>query len=459
MELLSRLARYGALALAAFVILGAGIARAAGEGVFRPETFTLDNGMQVVVVSNHRVPVVTHMAWYKVGSADEEPGKSGIAHFLEHLMFKGTKNLAPGEFSATVSRNGGRENAFTSLDYTGYFQTVAKDRLEIVMRMEADRMSNLTLSEEVVEPERLVILEERRQRTDNSPGAVLREHVSASLYLNHPYQRPVIGWEHEIRALTVEDILAFYRQWYAPNNAVLVVAGDITAEEVRPLAEKYYGVIPRGPDIVRARPQEPPQKAERRVIHRDPKVGQPALSRHYLAPSYTTGASEHAYALQVGAELLGGGSTSLLYRELVIERKLAVAAGAYYGPDGLGPGTFVAYASPRPEVSMEDLEAAISELLDTVAEDGFAAEEIERAKKRIAASAVYARDSLRAGARVLGSALTSGRTIEDVESWPDRIAEVTTEQVKAAMRHVLDENRSVTALLLPEESSEEQAQL
>ena len=212
-------------------------------GVFNPETFTLKNGMQVVLVKNHRVPVVTHMVWYKVGSADEGPGETGIAHFLEHLMFKGTKTRKPGEFSAIVARNGGQENAFTSTDYTAYYQTIAKERLELVMEMEADRMTNLVITDQEVEPERLVVLEERRSRIDNRPGSILSEHINSALYLNHPYRNPVIGWEHDIKGLTINRILAFYKKWYAPNNAILVVAGDVTLNVLKPLAEKYYGNI------------------------------------------------------------------------------------------------------------------------------------------------------------------------------------------------------------------------
>ena len=223
----------------------------ARAGVFNPTTFTLKNGMQVVIVENHRVPVVAHMVWYRVGSADEGPGETGIAHFLEHLMFKGTKKRKPGEFSQIVARNGGQENAFTSTDYTAHFQTIAADRLEMVMEMEADRMTNLVITEKEVEPERLVVLEERRSRVDNNPGAILGEHINGALFLNHPYRNPVIGWEHDIKALDIKRILAFYKRWYAPNNAILVVAGAITAEQVRPLAKKYYGKIPAQPPVVR----------------------------------------------------------------------------------------------------------------------------------------------------------------------------------------------------------------
>ena len=299
--------------------VAAGLTVFGGEGkaaVFDPETFTLDNGMQVVVVTNRRAPVVSHHVWYRIGSADSPQGKSGLPHFLEHLMFKGTESLASGEFSRIVARNGGNENAFTGPDYTGYFQTIAKDRLELVMRMEADRMTNLVLDEEETLLERDVILEERSQRTDNDPGSRLSEQINAAQYLHHPYRLPIIGWRHEIESYSREDALDFYRTWYAPNNAILIVAGDIDAAELRPLAERYYGVIPAREIPERVRVQEPPQPAPRDVQLADPRVRQPSWVRSYLAPSFEHGASEHAYPLEVLAEILGGTSTSRLYRIL-----------------------------------------------------------------------------------------------------------------------------------------------
>ena len=422
----------------------------ADAGIFNPETFVLDNGMQVVVVPNHRVPVVTHMVWYKVGSADEGPGESGIAHFLEHLMFKGTPNYPGASFSNIVAQNGGQQNAFTSYDYTAYHQTVAKDRLELMMELEADRMTNLVLSEEDVSTERQVVIEERRSRVDNSPGARLREQLNAVLYLNHPYRNPVIGWHHEIAGLDYDRIIAFYRKWYAPNNAILVVAGDITAEELRPLAEKYYGVIPRADTPPRDWLEEPPQQAPRQIELSDPRVRQPSWQRTYVAPSYLYGSSEHIDALQIMAEVLGGGSTSRLYRSMVIDRKLAVSAGAYYNPENRGPGSFVVYASPAPGVSMEEVAAAVDAEIARMMVDGVTDEELKRAVDGMKASAVFARDSLSTGARVLGSALAAGQDIATVETWTDRIAAVTPEQIVAASGSVFDERWSVTARLLPE---------
>ncbi len=417
--------------------------------VFNPETFTLDNGMQVVVVTNRRAPVVSHHVWYKVGSADSPAGKSGLAHFLEHLMFKGTAHLESGEFSRIVARNGGNENAFTGPDYTGYFQTIAKDRLETVMRMEADRMTNLRLEPDEVLTERDVVLEERSMRVDNDPGARLGELVNATQYLNHPYRLPVIGWRHEMASYTREDALAFYRTWYAPNNAVLIVAGDVDAAELRPLAEKYYGAIPARPVPERQRLGEPPQDAPREVDLSDPRVQQPSLIRSYLAPSLNAGASEHAYALEVLAEILGGTSTSRLYRALVIDQKLATSAGAYYRGTALDLATFRVYASPRPGVSLDQLEAALDAELARLKSEPITAAEIGRATSRMVAEAVYARDSLSSAVRSFGAALATGGTVEDVEAWPERIGAVTPEQVHAAAAHVLDLDGSVTGRLHP----------
>ncbi|HEC14284.1 MAG TPA: insulinase family protein, partial [Rhodospirillales bacterium] len=392
--------------------------------------------------------------WYRVGSADEEPGKTGAAHLLEHLMFKGTPAYPSGAFSKIVARNGGQENAFTSQDYTGYYQTIAVDRLEKVMAMEADRMTNLILSENDVKTERLVVLEERRQRIDNNPSAILREYVNAAMFLNYPYRNPVIGWADEIRSLTRKDILAFYRRWYGPDNAIVVIAGDVTVEQVRPMAERTYGKIPAvskppRPRPGRVRPQEPPQKASRRVVLKDERVRQPFWSRQFMAPSYRNGATGQAYALEVLSEIFGDGSTSRLYRSLVVERKLAVSAGVRYDPSALGPARFVVYASPRLGVSIEQLKNAVADEIKILLKSGVTSDELERTVRRMQADAVYARDSLSTGAQVLGESLVIGMSIDDVESWPERIGAVTVEQINAAARAVLIRGHSVTSTLLP----------
>lgn len=415
--------------------------------IFDPETFALDNGMEVVVVTNRRAPVVSHWVWYRVGTADSPAGKSGLPHFVEHLMFKGTDTLAPGEFSRAVARNGGTENAMTSSDFTAYFQNIAKDRLPLVMQMEADRMANLRLTDDVVLPERDVVLEERRSRVDNDPGSRLNEQINAAQYLNHPYGDPIIGWFHEMETYSLDDAVAFYEQWYAPNNAILIVAGDVDAAEVRPLAEATYGRIPARAVPERVRLSEPPQEAARRVVLEDPRVVQPSLARSYLAPSQRLAGWQTAHALDVFAEILGGGTTSRLYRELVVEGGLAAAAGAFYRGSTLDDTTFRLFATPRPGVDLATLEAALDEVLAGVLAEGVTASEVARAKQRMQAESVYARDSLSGAARVFGAALTTGLTVEDVEQWPARVGTITREQVNEAARDVLRIGRSVTGLL------------
>ena len=440
------------LRLAALLLLGLGSlagAQAARAGVFNPSTITLANGLQVVVIENHRAPVVTHMVWYRVGAADEVPGKTGIAHFLEHLMFKGTKTVPPGAFSEIIARLGGNENAFTSEDYTAYFQSVAVEHLEEMMKLEADRMVNLVLTDDVVLPERDVILEERRQRIDNDPGAQLMEMARSALFLNHPYGMPTIGWENEMRGLTTADAITWHGKWYEPGNAIVVISGDVTMDQVRPLAEKYYGVLPAVPVPARARPNEPAQFAPRRVTKEDPRVQLASWTRLYQAPSYHRGKSEHAYALEVLAELLGGGTSSRLYRSLVVEQKVATGAGTSYDGDNLDLSTFSFYASAQSGGGVGAIEAAVDAEIARLLKDGVTEEEVARAKASLQAEAVKARDSLSGPARLVGAALATGSKIDDIEAWPDRIGAVTVADVDAAAKAVLDINYSVTAILLP----------
>jgi len=422
------------------------IVEATGQPI--PQSFTLANGMQVVVIEDRRAPVVTHMVWYRVGSADEPRGKSGIAHYLEHLMFKGTENVPPGEFSATVARNGGRENAFTSYDYTGYFQRVARDRLPLVMELEADRMTGLVLTEDLVLPERDVILEERSARIENDPGAILSEQMNAMLYLSHPYGTPIIGWEHEMRGLTYQDALDFYARWYDPANATLIVAGDIDMAELRPLAEQFYGVVPsKGAFPQRARPQDPPQRAPRRVVYEDARVEQPYVRRAYLAPSYTNGEPGEAEALDVLSEIIGGGATARIYKSLVVDQKIALSASGWYIGSSLDDGSIGFFAVPAPGTSLDQAEAALDAEIEKLLSDGVTAEEVERAKRALVADAIFAQDSQQSMARSYGVALSTGLSVEQAATWPDRVLAVTPEQVTQAARTYLRKERSVTGVL------------
>ncbi|MEK6217245.1 MAG: insulinase family protein [Boseongicola sp.] len=418
--------------------------------------FTLENGMEVVVLEDHRAATVVHMVWYRVGAADEPPGKSGIAHFLEHLMFKATDELASGELSDTVARNGGSDNAFTSYDYTGYFQRVAADRLELMLRMEASRMDGLRLVPEDIATERDVVIEERNQRTENDPGALFGEQRRAAQYLNHPYGTPIIGWKHEAEALTLEDAQAFYERNYGPKSAILVVAGDVDPDEVRALAETYYGVVPANPNVVpRQRVKEPPQLAERRLTYADARVGQPYVIRTYLAPERDAGAQEEAAALTLLAELLGGsGTTSYFAEKLQFDTQTAIHTSAFYSGQALDDASFGLVIVPAEGVSLEEAEAALDSAVAALMEDGVDSSNLERIKKQIRASEIYAQDNIGSLARMYGSGLTSGLTVEDVKAWPEILAAVGEEAIMQAAERVFDRKNAVTGWLMSEGAEE-----
>lgn len=412
-------------------------------------TFTLDNGMQVVVIPDHRAPIVTHMVWYKAGAADELPGESGVAHFLEHLMFKGTKDHPEGEFSKVVGSVGGDENAFTSDDVTAYHQTVAKQYLPLMMQFEADRMANLVLTDAVVATERDVILEERRMRIDNEPGSQLSEAVRATLYQNSRYGVPTIGWAHEMAALDLSAALSWYDRYYTPNNAILIVAGDVTEAEVRGLVADTYAKVPRRFDPpARFRAEEPPPLAARTVTLADSKVTQPSMQRVYLVPSYTTAEPGEAEALDILSEILGGGTTSRIYRNLVVDQAVAAGAGAFYQSSSLGDTMFGFYGTPRGDGTLDQVEAAIDAEIKALLADGVTADEIASAKRRLIASTIYAEDSAASLARAIGTELTSGGTLRSAQEWPAAITAVTVDQVNAAARKYLDIRRSVTGYLV-----------
>ncbi|SLN60733.1 Protease 3 precursor [Roseivivax jejudonensis] len=455
--MLTRLSTIAAAALLALpattpILTGPATAQEAIEE--QVTTFTLDNGMEVVVIENHRAPVVTHMVWYRAGAADETPGTSGVAHYLEHLLFKGTETLEPGEFSRVVARNGGSDNAFTSYDYTAYFQRVAADRLDRMMEMEADRMVNLQLTEEDADTERSVILEERNQRVENSPGALFNEQTSAALYLNHPYNTPVIGWRHEMEELDEVKARDFYETYYAPNNAILVVAGDVTPDEVRTMAERHYGAIPANESLPeRTRPQEPPQRAERRLSMADPRVSQPYMVRTYLAPERDPGDQERAAALVILAEILGGGQTSVLTRTLQFERPAAVYTSAFYDGTSVDDTSFGIAAVPAEGVSLAALEADLNRVLENFMSEGIDPEQLERIKFRLRAQQIYALDNSDGLARRYGAALATGLTVEDVQDWPDVLQAVTEEDIMQAARELFVSDRSVTGYLTGDQSA------
>lgn len=457
---ISRMVRQAALATVVIIVTPTLATSAPEPQLFAPNAkgFSLDNGLEVVVLPDRRVPIATHMLWYRVGAADEKPGVSGIAHFLEHLMFKGTKARPDGEFSKIVAGLGGQENAFTSQDYTGYFQRVAKEHLGLMMEMEADRMRGLILDDAAVLTERDVILEERRSRVDNEPGGLLSEALSAAFYQSHPYGTPIIGWEHEMRVLDRTDALEFYNQFYAPENAILVVAGDVTVDEVRTLAEQTYGKLEgRGTRLARERPQEPPVLVERRVILKDARVRQPTLQQAYLVPSYTNAKPGEAEALDLLSEIVGGGSTSRLYRALVIDKKVAASVGSWYQSTALDATRFGFYGSPSDGVALEDLETEIETVVADIVENGVTQEDVDRTRNALLADVIYAQDSQVSLARAFGAGLSSGATIKDIQEWPRDIMSVTPEDIQAVARKYLNPDLATTGYLLPADEEDDRS--
>jgi zinc protease len=421
----------------------------AADSTFNAHEYILDNGLHLVVVENHRAPIVTHMVWYRVGSIDEYAGKSGLAHFLEHLMFKGTKTLAAGEFSKTIAQHGGQDNAFTSFDYTAYYQNVASDRLPLVMEMEADRMTGLVIDENEVAAERDVVIEERRMRVDSSPTATFQEQLQALQFEAHPYQVPIIGWPEDLATLTRDDALGFYDAFYGPNNAIVVVVGDVIPGEVKALADKFYGPLPRRQIATRSHAVEPVHTMPQELIVRDARINQPTWSLSYLAPSYGVGDASHIYALQVLAEIIGGGNVSRLYEKLVIEDEIAIDIGVHYSPVRLGPAKFSIGAVPQGD-EVEVLAPAIAEVVAEVLKNGVRPGELDRAKRSLTAQVIYARDSGHGLANVFGSTLVNGRSIAELEAWPGNINAVTNEDVMRAAKHVFIEANSITGILLPD---------
>ena len=418
------------------------------------KTFTLGNGLQVVVIPDQRAPVITHMVWYKVGAADEPKGKAGIAHFLEHLLFKGTPKYPSGEFSRILRRNGAEENAFTTQDYTGYYQRISKDRLELVMDLESDRMANLQLSEKDVVPELAVVQEERRSRVDNDPSSLLVEQMDAALFTAHPYGKPVIGWMSEVMKLDYRDAMAFYRSHYTPANAVVVVAGDVTVDEVRRLAEKYYGALPNtATPAPRLRTEEPEPIAARRIIMSDPRMGIDLLQRSYIVPSFTTAAANEAAALDVLTDILGGNVSARLSKRLVVNEKIAQEAGAFYSGDEMDYGKLVVYAAATPGSDLVRAEQAIDQVISDVIEKGVTEDELALAKKRLRADMIYSVDTQSALARLFGAALVTGSTVEDVLTYTARLDDVPAEEVKAVAAKYLRIDRSVTGIITPPRSA------
>ena len=433
-----------AAVLALFVAAMASAAPLYGE-----TSFSLSNGLQVVVIPNHRAPTITHWVWYKVGSADEQRGKSGAAHFLEHLMFRGTKTVKPKEFSELIARVGGEENAFTSWDYTAFHQTVSADQIELVMRLEADRMQNLVITADQLKPERNVVLEEWNMRTGDQPSGLLEMQLDAALYLNSQYRIPVLGWRNEIETLDVPDEEWFYKTWYAPNNAILMVAGDVTVDQVRKLAEKYYGPIPSRPVPERHRLDEPERSADTTVKLADPRVSQLTWSREYLAPSYRTAGNDLPYAIEVLCDVLGGGAASLMHKDFVLKQPLATEAAVEYDAARYDEGRIAIELDARPDVTADRIATEVDKLTADILAHGVSADDVAHAKKRLITDQQYAQDSLTEPVEIIGRALTTGRTLAELDAWPDKIAAVTPEQVNQAAHLVLGQKTHVDGILIP----------
>ncbi|MEM1276794.1 MAG: pitrilysin family protein [Pseudomonadota bacterium] len=431
-------------ALSAFALLALSAIAARAEQAIT--SFALENGMDVVVIEDHRAPVVIHMVWYRVGAADEPWGASGIAHYFEHMMFRGSEKFPNGIASQIIGENGGQENAFTSWDYTGYFQSIAADRLELVMDLESDRMVNLVLDEELAATELNVIIEERNQRTDTSPQALFSEQMRAALWLNHPYAVPIVGWRHEILDLSVEDLRRFYERFYAPDNAILVVAGDVTPDEVQALAETYYSPIPASGNQPAPRPAEPPQLAPRRIQMSDPRVRQPYMMRFYLVPSYDPEKPEQSAALYLLSQVLGNGIASRFSATLQLEEKTAISTGSFYSPVDRDATNFAIYGVPAEGIALETIEQSLDEVIAEVAANGPTEEELERIKRILRAERIFAQDSASSQARLYGNALAVGLDVEDVQNWPEVIEAITPADVQAATE-LLHLNASVTGYL------------
>ncbi len=432
------------------MVVAACVVAPADAAVFYPTSFTLGNGLQVVVVPNHLAPVVNQMVWYKVGSSDEKPGKTGLAHYLEHLMFRGTSNIPPEEFSKMIAAQGGNDNAFTSYDYTAYFETVAADRLPMIMQMEADRMHNLQIKAETATPELSVVLNERQERTDNNPEGRFSEKLRQSLMPGHAYGRPVIGWKKEIETLSVDDANHFYQSHYAPNNAVVVISGDVETDQVMKLAASIYGGLPRQNVPQRQALPAMPRPKTHRLAAVDAGVDQPQMTWQVVVPSYATQKGNQAYAYEILDEILDDGEVGILYRKLVNERKLASGVAANYDPDARGESLFTIALSPRNPKDTAKLEQVFHDVLQDIAKDGVTDKMVSDAKQRLQRSAIFARDSLMMPGYAFGMAVATGHTVADVEAWPDHIKAVTVDEVNQALHDLVTEQRSIMGILLPD---------
>lgn len=415
-----------------------------------PHEFDLPNGLRLIVKEDHRAPTVVHQVWYRAGSMDEAPGTTGVAHVLEHMMFKGTRRLGPEEFSRLVAEAGGRENAFTSTDYTAYHQQVHRDRLPLMMRLEADRMVDLVIRPEEFAREIKVVMEERRWSYEDQPRSLVHENLLATAFAAHPYKWPVIGWMQDLQNMTWRDASAWYRQWYAPNNATVVVVGDVEPERVFAWARRYYGALARKAIPTRKILSEPAQRGMKRVIVKA-TAELPYVRLAYKAPALRDPANEwEPFAISLLVELLGGGDAARLNQILVREKRLATSAGAEYDMISRGPGMVFLYAAAAQGRSGSELETNLREIVARIAAEGVSPEELERAKVQQVAQTIYKRDSFFAQALELGMLESSGLSFRDAERIPERLKAITNEQVRAAAAKYLIDDGLTVALLDPQ---------
>ncbi|MEQ1836599.1 MAG: pitrilysin family protein [Candidatus Nitrotoga sp.] len=411
---------------------------------------TLGNGLKVIVKEDHRAPVIVQQIWYRAGSMDENIGVTGIAHVLEHMMFKGTKNVPVGQFSKRISAAGGRENAFTSNDYTAYFQQLHKSKLPLAMQLESDRMRNLHLTETEFSKEIKVVMEERRMRTDDEPHALMNEKLMAVAFQEHPYRTPVIGWMNDLQTLSVNDAKTWYKNWYVPNNATLVVAGDVKASEVFALAQRFYGGIPARSLPARKHFNEPPQLGVKRIVVKAP-AQLPQLVMAYHAPSLRDPEKDwQPYALQILAGILDGNASARLNKTLVREKQLASDVGAEYDATSRGPSLFMLEGTPSEGKSVTEIEEGLREQIAILKRDGVNEDELKRAKAQVTASEVYKLDSLFYQAMQIGQLESMGLSYKTIPLILKKLQAVTAQQVQDVAREFLQDDQLTMAVLEPQ---------
>lgn len=421
------------------------------------QEFMLKNGMKVIVKEDHRAPTVAHMIWYKVGSMDEVNGTTGIAHALEHMMFKGTKTLKPGEFSKRVAALGGRENAFTNKDYTAYFQQIEKSKLEQVMALEADRMANLTFDKDEFAKEIRVVMEERRWRTDDQPIPLVDEALYAAAFNAHPYHHPIVGWMSDLQSMTLDDARSWYQRWYAPNNAIMVISGDVDAKQVYRLAEKHFGKIARKAMPVTRPQSEPPQRGIRRVTVKAPAEN-PYVVLAFKVPTLRDVEQDmDSHALNVLAAILDGYDNARLNAKLVRTDKVANSVGAGYEDVARGPVLFLLDGTPAKGVTTEQLEKLLRTEVERIARDGVSEEELKRVKAQLIASQIYKRDSIFGQAMEIGMMEMSGLSHTKIDRIIDKLKEVTADQVKAVAQKYFSDDALTVATLVPLPLTEKKA--